>query len=203
MDLIVISNPSAIDNEADIINALFAEGLNLFHLRKPKSTEDEISELLSKIDSKYHSKIALHQHYALAERFQVKRIHFSESLRLQTPEDALIPWKERGFILSTSIHSLNSIASLSSSFSYAFLGPFFESISKPGYGPDGKNMIILEKTSQRNTRIIALGGITPDKIDKVKHANFDGAAVLGFIWNNPDNAVANFKACLDKCVNYV
>ena len=202
MDLIVISNPSAIDNEADIINALFAEGLNLFHLRKPKSTENEIFELLSKFDSKYHSKIALHQHYVLAERFQVKRIHFSESLRLQTPEEALISWKKRGFILSTSIHSISSIASLSSTFSYAFLGPVFESISKPGYGLDENNMITLEN-AQRNTRIIALGGITPDKIDKVKHANFDGAAVLGFIWNNPGNAVANFKACLDKCANYV
>jgi thiamine-phosphate pyrophosphorylase len=44
--------------------------------------------------------------------------------------------------------------------------------------------------------VIALGGITASNLSKVKDAGFDGAAVLGYVWND-------FKKDLDlnKLVN--
>jgi thiamine-phosphate pyrophosphorylase len=42
MKVIVISNPTVIQNEANLINDLFNEGLSCFHLRKPNASEAEI-----------------------------------------------------------------------------------------------------------------------------------------------------------------
>ena len=47
--LVVISNPTAIANEASIINTLFDEGLRILHLRKPGIAPDEMSALIEQI----------------------------------------------------------------------------------------------------------------------------------------------------------
>lgn len=203
MDLIVISNPLAVHNEADIINALFNKGLKLFHLRKPGFSDEETLELLNKIDPKYYSRIALHQNFGLTDKFPIKRLHFPEPLRLQTSEKDLFLWNEKGFTLSTSIHSIKTIASLSQAFSYAFMGPVFESITKEGYKPQGAEMINLKSNTHRNIKIYAIGGVTPDKFEKLKGANFDGAALLGYIWTDPEKSICNFEECFAKNNFYV
>ena len=63
----VISNPTPIANEAELVNGLFDEGLEVLHLRKPEATVDDIQSLLKQINSKYHHQIALHQHHEIAD----------------------------------------------------------------------------------------------------------------------------------------
>jgi len=104
--IIIVSNPDAVANEANIVNALFNEGLELCHLRKLDYSEEELIDLLKKIDSKNYSKIVLHNFYDLAESFGINRIHFSESERLKATEEELKKWKMKNFILSTSIHKI-------------------------------------------------------------------------------------------------
>ena len=82
MKLIVVSNSDVIANEDDIINSLFDEGLELFHLRKPTYDKKNLITLLNKINSKYHSKIVLHQHHTLTEQFEINRIHISTAVIL-------------------------------------------------------------------------------------------------------------------------
>ena len=195
MKSIVVSNPDAMANEDEIVNSLFDEGLELFHLRKPTYDKKDIIALLNKINSKHHSKIALHQHHALAEQFEINRIHFTESERLKTTREDLRKLKEKCFTLSTSIHSLHDYQLLSDSFSYTFFGPVFESISKHGYKPLSNKMVSLAEIKNRKIKIIAIGGITADKIDKIEQANFDGVALLGAIWSDTKNAIKTFNEC--------
>ena len=87
---------------------------------------------------------------------------------------------------------------LSPDFDYAFFGPVFSSISKINYISvieDDLNLS-LNKTS---TKIIAIGGINEENIKNVFDMGFDGAAVLGAIWQKPKEAVNNFKNIHDKC----
>ncbi len=107
MQLIIISHPNAVANEAEIINALFDEGLELFHLRKPNFSEQELITLLEKINANYYSRIAIHNHHSIAQNFDINRIHFSENKRLTATEEELDGWKKKKCILSTSIHSMN------------------------------------------------------------------------------------------------
>lgn len=192
MKIIVVSNPKAVENEANIINALFDEGLELLHLRKPDYTENELMELIEKINAKHHSKIVLHQQHQLVEKFKINKIHFPESARIKLKEEELVNLKTKGFTLSTSIHALCDLNLLSEAFDYTFYGPVFESISKPGYKPKTKEFVFPDN---KKAKVIAIGGITPDKICELEKLNFDGVAFLGEIWTNSKNAINIFKEC--------
>ncbi len=199
MIIFLITYPNTIINEAKIINELFNEGLAVLHLRKPNYTIEETERLVNAIDEKYHSKIAMHQHHSIAEKYGINRMHFSESNRLTATEQELKKLKEKKNILSTSIHSINDLELLSDNFTYTFLGPVFESVSKPGYKALTEEIKII-KNKSRATKVIAIGGITTEKIESIKQANFDGAALLGVIWKDTTNAIEVFKACQKSAI---
>jgi len=200
MQLVVISNPVAIPNEAGIINRLFEAGLSRFHLRKPDYNAQQVAALLRQIDEQYHHSIALHQHHAVAPYFGIQRLHYTEQQRLSTHEGRLDLQNQEGYILSTSVHDVAALQALTW-FDSAFLGPVFNSISKPGYNAKWSEDFYLDK-QRIGLNMIALGGVESSNLNKIKAMNFDGAAMLGMIWNNPDMAVANFK-CLKQQVRII
>ena len=61
------------------------------------------------------------------------------------------------------------------------LSPVFDSISKQGYrsafDPDSLRPWLEGK------RVVALGGVTPERIPLLRDAGFSGAAMLGYFWN--------------------
>lgn len=195
--LIVISSPESIENEASLINQLFDEGLSLFHLRKPDSSEDEIKSLMLNINPNHYSKLVFHQHHYLAKNFGIKRLHFTELNRKQLKESGTLDLKANFFHLSTSIHSLEDHKNLWHYFDYAFLGPVFNSISKKGYKAiDVKNEIKNDET--RITKLIALGGITKSNLNEPLSWGFDGIAILGSIWEN-ENPIKEFIQIKNAC----
>ena len=97
--LIVISNATAVANEARYINAIFDEGLEVLHIRKPEASVDDIRELLEKINSKYYNQIALHQHHEIASEYGIKRWHFTEAKRKEMNNEALTILGEENNIL--------------------------------------------------------------------------------------------------------
>jgi len=191
MKLIVISAPEFIQNEAEIINGLFAAGLECLHLRKPDATEQEMSELIEKINPIFQNRLALHQHHTLAQQFGIFRLHFPEKNRPQIPGETLKKLKKEGYTISTSIHDLAQVELLSANFDYTFFGPVFDSISKSGYKSVLSGNFFLDNHLKK-IPIIGLGGIDASNIDRVKKMNFDGAAVLGALWKDPTMAVATF-----------
>ena len=191
--IIVISNPERVADEATVINKLFDAGMELFHLRKPEYTKEELKTLLLKIGSEHYSKIALHQHHELAEEFGIKRLHYAEKKRMELKE-----LKKTDCVLSTSVHSMKDYKSLSSDFDYAFFGPVFNSISKINYTPvigDDFNL----SGNKTSTKIIAIGGIDEENVIKDFEMGFDGVAEVGAIWQEPKEAVYNFKNIHNKC----
>jgi thiamine-phosphate pyrophosphorylase len=209
--LLVISHPEMLPGEAEIIQQLFNEGLECFHLRKPQVSEEKIRLLLNAIPAAYHKRIALHSLHHLAEEYGIRRLHFTEqhrqsragaSLEAGSPLTVLLTaLKEKGYILSTSVHSIEALQSLPSCFSYAFFGPVFNSISKQGY-KSVVNKDFCWKDDQKKVPVIALGGIDTGNIQEVKAMNFDGAAVLGALWNEPEKAVNTYKLFQARVVQW-
>ena len=72
-------------------------------------------------------------------------------------------------------------------YDYLFLSPIFDSISKKGYRSafSPEQLTKAGKEGVINERVIALGGITPEKKTAIKDWNFGGIAVLGFLWQEP------------------
>jgi thiamine-phosphate pyrophosphorylase len=195
--LIVISSPIAIENEANLINQLFDEGMELFHLRKPDYNEDEIKQLIFAINPAHYSKLVFHQHHYLAKVYSVNRLHFTEVNRRNIEEIEILSLKTRLNYLSTSVHSYIECKNLSTCFDYAFLGPVFDSISKKDYkAVDFKNDV--KSKEKRCTKLIALGGITKLNLYEPLSWGFDGVAVLGSIWEN-ENPVKEFIQIKNAC----
>ena len=191
--LTVISSPTAVTDEAHIINVLFEEGLEILHVRKPDTEVDELRALIEKIHSKYHHQIAFHQHHEIANDCGIKRLHIPEIKRNEMSEESLAALSEDNNILSTSIHQIEAYNILPASFAYTFFGPVFNSISKRGYTsvlPDDFTFPV----QKGNQKVIAIGGVDATNIQQVKQMQFNGAAVLGTIWQKPRESIQQFKA---------
>jgi thiamine-phosphate pyrophosphorylase len=194
--LLVISNPTPVIQEASIINQLFDEGLPVFHLRKPKSSLKEMALLLQEIKPLHYPKIALHHHNNIAPDFGISRLHYTEAARKEaTPET--LSTQRSAYTLSTSVHSPEDYRDLPDYFDYAFLGPVFNSISKPGY--EGQAFDVAPSDKKRSTRLIAIGGIDETNYHKAYDMGYDGIALLGAVWNKNDKLSA-FKTIRSGCL---
>jgi thiamine-phosphate pyrophosphorylase len=202
MDLMIVSSPVSVKGEIKLINDLFNNGLDVFHLRKPEWGIAECKEILNGIDMQYHNRIALHQHHELRFDYGIERLHFPEKQRKELFEHMTetkrltLAGSYQGKILSTSVHVMEDVETLCD-FDYTFFGPVFNSYSKPGYKGVSENGAGLKKDQyhlrKKNTRVIALGGIGLNTIGRMKRMGFDGAAMLGWIWNDSLKAIDNFK----------
>jgi thiamine-phosphate pyrophosphorylase len=192
--MIIISSPTPQVGEIETIHSLFENGLEMLHVRKPEFTKLEMKVFVSAIRQEYRNLLSLHNHHQLAEGVGINRIHFTEKKRNETSEYCLKDWKERGFKLSTSIHSMSDFEKLSNVFDYAFFGPVFESISKPKYVSDIDFEKELKQRNNNKTTLIALGGVTSERIKTALNYGFDDVALLGTIWNS-NKPIENYKLC--------
>ena len=77
MKLIVVTAPTFFVEEDKIITALFEEGLDILHLRKPETPAMYSERLLTLIPEKYHKRIITHEHFYLQEEFSLMGIHLN------------------------------------------------------------------------------------------------------------------------------
>jgi thiamine-phosphate pyrophosphorylase len=198
MELIVISNPFVVIEEAKIINKLFRAGLKCFHLRKPESDAQTLRDLLNEIDASFYDRIALHQFHEMAEEFGIKRLHYMELARTKSCLNTMQDQLANGFKLSTSIHDITSLPEVDH-FHYVFYSPVFNSISKAGYHSKVSEDFILAREDYK-TKVIALGGVQASNLTRIKQMGFDGAAVLGTLWNEPNKAVERFNQLNEQLI---
>ena len=199
--LIVISAPKPVANEASLINQLFDTGLKHFHLRKEEMDRTDYSEIISNIDPYYYDRLVLHQFHELATVYPVRRFHYKENHRQNTLVSERSSLKNDGIGLSTSIHDLSNLVE-AEDFDYVFYGPVFDSLSKLGYLALPSHKLILPVHDNR-PKLVAVGGIIETNIEQTLALGFDGVALLGTIWNNPESAVTNFKKIKERWQNIV
>lgn len=192
MELIVISAPHKIAAEHSYVHQLFEAGLSLLHLRKPDWELRELDAWIAEIDPVYRARLVLHQCHELASVYGITRLHYTEAHRRRLN---MQEWPQGEVTRSTSIHDLSALRSLRG-FEYCFFGPVFDSLSKPGY--QGRVGIDFSIPVGEGIKIIALGGIDPNNIHLIRQMNFDGAAVLGALWNKPETAVENYNTLKQK-----
>lgn len=185
MKLIVVTAPTFFVEEDKIITALFEEGLDILHLRKPETPAMYAERLLTLIPEKYHRRIVTHEHFYLKEEFDLMGIH----LNSRNPKE---PHDYSGHV-SCTCHSIEELNNKKHFYDYLFMSPIYDCITKEGilsgYTPEelrraGKDKII-------DSKVMALGGITPENILEVKDFGFGGAVILGNLWNK-------FNACTDR-----
>lgn len=174
---IVITSPTFFIGEASFLHRLLACGVDFIHLRKPDATVDECSGLLDQMPNDDCKHIIVHDFFDLVEPYNLHGIHLNSRHKD-------IPSGYRGHI-SRSCHSLEEVMKYKESFDYVFLSPIFDSVSKKGYSSafDDKTLKAASENGIIDDKVIALGGVTLDKIDYLHNLRFGGVAMLGCINN--------------------
>jgi thiamine-phosphate pyrophosphorylase len=188
--ILVITPELILPNETDSINQMFQEGLDLLHIRKPWISGNEMTELITQIDEVFYPQLVLHTHYDLGKEYNISRLHFRE---IDRKEGTYISFAEENTI-STSVHDIRTYNTLNKEWEYAFISPFFPSISKKGYGVDSTIKEEIQYRNNPDVKLIALGGIDEDNIHEVFESEVDGAALLGAIWES-EEPLKVFKKC--------
>lgn len=180
MELVIITTETFFEHEAEAINALCNEGVQTLHLRKPKSTKEQMKLLLKQINPFFLNRMVLHDHFDLVQQFGLKGYHLN-SRNKEVKE-------KMNKSVSASCHSFQELQDKSFC-NYLFLSPIFNSLSKSGYQQAYSETELLQAKKNRwiNEKVYALGGITPSNLSLLKIYGFGGAVILGFLWENFKN----------------
>ena len=168
MEVVLISDEAFFEREAEIVVTMFENGLSRFHLRKPGASAEAMSTFLDQLPEKVCDQIAVHGHEELVEPFKLSHNHAPHGR-------------------SRSCHSLEELDELGPEVEYVFLSPIFNSISKQDYPAAFDYEKLKEALNiERSSQVLALGGISLDKLATCKELGFDGVALLGSVWRKPD-----------------
>lgn len=178
---IAITIPGELPDEAARIARLLESGWDFVHIRKPDWSLRDVRNLIEDVPYPLRSRLRLHGHFDLLNDYGLAGAHLNS--RCPTA-----PAAARS--VTRSCHSLGEIRRLETSgdldrYQYVTLSPVFDSISKPGYASafdiHDPGFSIPER------KVVALGGVTPDRIAELEAAGFAGAAMLGWVWDNDLN----------------
>jgi thiamine-phosphate pyrophosphorylase len=176
--IIVITRPDFFEGEAAKIAQLLQSGrADLVHIRKPRASQSEVEQLLFSIPTELYSRLVLHDHHSLAIKYGLRGVH----LNSRNPE----PPAGWSGAVSISCHTLSELSECRRKpYAYMSLSPVFDSISKRGYRSAFSADDIAAARSQGliDERVMALGGITFDRISEVTKMGFGGAMILGDAW---------------------
>jgi thiamine-phosphate pyrophosphorylase len=178
MRIVVISPESADPREIAAMEGFFEAGLERYHVRKPSWTEPELEAWLRSLPVGWRPRIVLHQHHGLSASLGLGGRH--EKGDSQRAEGS-----------SRSCHDLVSLRRYLLSFGQVMFGPIFPSLTKAGYGPAQdfpwiELRTILRGRDERSARVLAIGGVNAGRLGRCAELGFDGAAVMGAVWNETD-----------------
>jgi thiamine monophosphate synthase len=173
--LAVITSPGDIAGEMECLEGMLEGGLEKLHLRKPGGA---VEGLLERLAPRWASKLVVHGSVELAARYGVGQVHGAV--------------KGAGaMVVSTSVHSWGELGRLPVWVAYAFISPVFDSLSKPGYRANSRLLEMPEGPFP--CRPVGLGGVSADTIGMLVARGWRGAAVLGWIWKEPRQAVRRYE----------
>lgn len=187
MRYIVITSPDFIPDEATLICRLFDCGLDTLHLRKPDSSAEDCARLLDALPAALLPRIVVHDHFNLCRDYGLAGVHLNRRNPIAPP----FAHTSDGFpTVSASCHSIAEAAERKVTADYVFLSPIFDSISKQGYQSAYTDEMLRAAATDGiiDSRVVALGGVTIDRIPLLREWHFGGAAFLGDVWQHSGTA---------------
>ena len=157
--------------EARWIATILEAGWDWVHLRHPGVSRRDVKRIIEEVPQCYHSRLRLHGHMDLVYEFNIGGLHLNSRC----------PVAPAGYVgpVSRSCHEVKELSQFPQC-DYLTLSPIFDSVSKTGY----HSAFTDEQLSTLPDRpVIALGGITPERLGEVAQYPFAGYAVLGYLWN--------------------
>lgn len=184
--LIVITAPDFIKNEAETWMQLFDLGLQKLHVRKPGWDEKEIAGLLEQVPTSWKKRIVIHHHTDITQKIGLGGVHLSFQNKAKRDSSE--------YSVSYSVHNWSEMTNIINECDYVLISPVFDSISKNGYTQNATLQSIPGEFTGK--KIFALGGINDQNISSVFQMGYYGAALLGYLWEEPATAINKWQQLL-------
>ncbi len=202
MKLIVVSSPNKTKSEIGYIIDFMKLGLDVFHVKKKKFTRKQMVEYLSMIPEEYRDRIVLHTHYSLASKFRLKGIHISSHKKYNTYwgrfRFTFARYFRRNLTLSKSFHSIQSLINDTSTYDYVFLSPVFDRHEMQEFSAAYSEKQLRSLLYKTKHHVIALGGVTQDRVELAKRTGFSGVAIHSTIWKERNDRVGLFAQTMEE-----
>ena len=189
MRLALISPAEDLPDERRILKALFSAGLDRYHLRKPSWDREKTRRWLAAAPATWRKGIVVHGHPDLAAEFGLGGTHWKDR------EAPASPPRFEGS--SRACHSPETLRLSLGRYASVLYGPVFPSISKPGHGPTDQTglgevaaLLLNRPEASRGTLVYAVGGLSLETLPECQRMGFDGAALLGAVWQAADPLAA-------------
>lgn len=173
-----------------LLNQLFDRGLERLHLRLPGASEEDYIRVIESIALAYRSRIVIYDYPALIVRYGLGGLHLPERVWKTMDERPSLP---KGVTVSASCHSIEEIESFPFQLDYCFLSPVFDSLSKAGYSGRFSPENVREALHRLDIPVVALGGVTPERLPSIHRAGFSAAAVLGYLWQDEGKELMHWQ----------
>ena len=197
MEVVVVSCSHDVENEIAIVEAMLLEGLQSFHLRKPHYTTNDYITYISKISPKLRNRVILHSRHMLANKYGCKGVHVSRKHRRAGFRTKFRLFKLRFFnksvFITAGMQSVEALEERGHLFDYILLGPIFESIEPDARIKRFKTTKLKKHLRRTSTKVLAHGGVSPDKFEMIYKLGFDGLAIQSYIWDSEDPLQTYFE----------
>jgi thiamine-phosphate pyrophosphorylase len=173
---------------AEIVDLAFAAGCRWVSLREKDLPDDEqvlLARSLLPIARRHGAALTVHGEAALAKLAGADGVHLPAGSDCAAAR-ALLGLEK---LIGVSIHTVGEAEALDPSVvDYALAGPAFETVSKPGYGPEIGRKGLAEMARAARVPLLAIGGINTVRIAEVVAAGCAGVAVMGGVMRAADPA---------------
>lgn len=176
MKLVIQTQPTFFVEEDKILSALFDEGMDVLHIRKPNAEPVYSERLLSLLPNNCYDKIVVHEHYYLKQEFDLRGIHLDDP-------DAEVPEGFRRHI-TRSTNKISDLKEMKRSCDYVCLHSLFDSLHDNVTASLTRNeMEAAHDKGLIDKHVYALGGMSLENIYMAKELGFGGVCICGDLWN--------------------
>ncbi len=170
----------------EIVGAALSAGCRWISLREKDLPEDEqipLARLLLPMIRRHGARLSIHGGSALAKLAGVDGVHLPSGADAAPARAKLGPQK----LIGVSIHTVTEAEVIDPTLiDYALAGPAFETVSKPGYGPEIGRKGLAEIARVARVPLLAIGGINTVRVAEVIAAGCSGVAVMGGVMRAVD-----------------
>ena len=171
---------------AEVVAAAVAAGCRWVSLREKDLPDDEqvpLARSLLPLFRRHGARLTVHGEAALAKLAGVDGVHLPSGADAAAARAELGPQK----LIGVSIHTVTEAEAIDPSVvDYALAGPAFETVSKPGYGPEIGRKSLAEMARAARVPLLAIGGINTLRVAEVIAAGCSGVAVMGGVMRVAD-----------------
>ncbi len=174
---------------AEVVVAALKAGCRWISLREKDLPEDEqvpLARALLPLARRHGAILTIHGDAALAKLAGTDGVHLPSGSDPVAARALIGPGK----LLGVSIHTVPEAEAIDPGVvDYALAGPAFETVSKPGYGPEIGRKGLAEMARAARVPLLAIGGINTVRVAEVIATGCAGVAVMGGVMRAADPGV--------------